>query len=196
MSGEMCEPGKENLVKCDPPTGKIEGVFASKPMSEPRLEPFDVSHIIGTDSLKKPYQVFPPPEGHTCFTVSGPNWDSAHSTAEEAAGKILGLNIAYAEGLKARPSIPGDGRWEKLKNFLESIRVSGEYTPPGRARLRLAVINNILKKMAELEALTQPGPSGERDRKIFEAGYDAFCTKHYTLDQAWEAFKADQGEQK
>ena len=29
----------------------------------------------------------------------------------------------------------------------------------------------------------------ERDRKVFEAGYEAFCTKHYTLDQAWEAFK-------
>ena len=30
----------------------------------------------------------------------------------------------------------------------------------------------------------------ERDRKVFEAGYEAFCTKHYTLDQAWEAFAA------
>ena len=42
----------------------------------------------------------------------------------------------------------------------------------------------------------------ERDRKVFEAGYEAFCTKHYTLDEAWAAFasadkaQADKGDGK
>ena len=30
----------------------------------------------------------------------------------------------------------------------------------------------------------------ETKRKAFEAGYEAFCTKHYTLDQAWDDFAA------
>ena len=40
-----------------------------------------------------------------------------------------------------------------------------------------------------LEALIGQGQE-ERDRKVFEAGYEAFCTKHYTLDQAWDDFAA------
>ena len=103
--------------------------------------------------------------------------------------------------------------WQALDR-LEALIGQGKPTP---GQIGLVDGDKLIEKLTIESALTRETPEGkgwieamnavkywtrlgdfsvsgqgqeERDRKVFEAGYEAFCTKHYTLDQAWDDFAA------
>ena len=80
--------------------------------------------------------------------------------------------------------VDGDKLIEKLT--IESALT--RETPEGKGWIEAM---NAVKYWTRLGDFSVSGQGQEeRDRKVFEAGYEAFCTKHYTLDQAWDDFAA------
>lgn len=77
------------------------------------------------------------------------------------------------------------GNYDKAFEGCRALVELGEPVPVEKYE---AAILAMMDLKEERDALVKANE--ETKRKAFEAGYEAFCTKHYTLDQAWEAFAA------
>ena len=100
--------------------------------------------------------------------------------------EMAGLFTQALDRLEARL-----GNYDKAFEGCRALVELGEPVPVEKYEEAILAMMDLKE---ERDALVKANE--ETKRKAFEAGYEAFCTKHYTLDQAWEAFTADDAAKK